>query len=75
MGGAAERVTAVVIRAWVESDDHEVLKVRVSREDPASGRLETIGVSSSVDDAVGIIRAWLDDFATPGARHPRIGRG
>jgi hypothetical protein len=58
---AAERVTVAVVRAWVEPGEKR-LKIRITAADHPTGGRRTVGVTTEIDSACAIVRAWLEAF-------------
>ena len=58
-----ERVAVAVIRAWMDAEARESLKIRITTARDVAERSRTIGVAADIDDACAIVRSWLERFA------------
>jgi hypothetical protein len=60
---APERTGVVLLRVWIENGSPDGLRVRIVAETvPRSSEPSFERVVASVDEAVEIVRRWLDDF-------------
>jgi hypothetical protein len=71
---APERVAVAVIRAWMDAETRESLKIRITTARDVTERSRTIGVAADIDDACAIVRSWLERFAdaTERVKDPKL---
>jgi hypothetical protein len=58
-----ERVGVLVIRAWKEGEP-PTIRLRITTRFDLEGDEERTTAASTVDDACGIVRDWLEEFAS-----------
>jgi hypothetical protein len=59
---SSERTGVLIIRAWVEGDP-PTLRLRITRTDDLTAGDEESTVTASVEEAVDVVRRWLEGFA------------
>jgi hypothetical protein len=59
---SSERTGVLIIRAWVEGDP-PTLRLRITRTDDLTASDEESTVTASVEEAVDVVRRWLEGFA------------
>jgi hypothetical protein len=66
MGTADEERTGVlVLRAWVEANSDNGLRVRITRTTPGGTTEAVISAAATVDDVCTIVRSWLEELLPP----------
>jgi hypothetical protein len=58
-----DEVGVLVIRAWCEPDREPSFRARVLAVGGSLEQVEVVGVAGSVNEAVDLIRDWLDSSA------------
>lgn len=59
-----ERAAVLVIRAWIEGDP-PTLRMRITRTFDVTAADESSEATASVDDALAIVRRWLEQLQAP----------
>ena len=63
MNATAERRTGMlIVRAWLEQDNGNQLRTRITRSLDVARRGEIVSSAATVDDVCSTIRAWLEEF-------------
>ncbi|MET0414743.1 MAG: hypothetical protein ABW022_01815 [Actinoplanes sp.] len=62
-GPGTERTGILILRAWVEEDSAERLRVRIT--DATSGLEIRVTTTTAVDGACEAVRAWLETVQRP----------
>jgi hypothetical protein len=75
-----ERARIMILRAWIEPDGHQRLRVRVTRVTDEHSGEPMISAAATIDGVCALVRAWLEELlydrdcpsdpATPGGRDP-----
>ena len=63
--GGQQRTAVLVLRAWVEDESPQGLRVRIIRIEPDSKSASTervISASATVDGVCATIRVWLEEL-------------
>jgi hypothetical protein len=64
MQRAEERRTGIlIIRVWSEGRHERSLRIRITRTDDVAASNETSSSTTSIDEASGSVRSWLEAFA------------
>ena len=59
-----ERTAVLVIRAWIEGEP-PTLRMRITRTFDVTAAGESSGATASVEEALAIVRRWLEQLQAP----------
>ena len=60
------RVGTLVLRAWVESDGEDGLRVRITRSVQGCTTEPISNASTSINEVCEVVRSWLEKLVTSG---------
>jgi hypothetical protein len=61
-----ERAQTMILRAWVEADGPQRLRVRVIRLRHDRAGEPTIGAAATIDGVCTLVRTWLEELMSDG---------
>ncbi len=59
----SERTGVLIVRVWTETDEITGLRARITRSLDITARGEVVSTAGTVDEILGTVRSWLEDFA------------
>jgi hypothetical protein len=67
--GVRQPAAVAVVRVWIDDERPGSLKIRISGVSRLGEQAQEIGVTTSIDEAVGQVATWLRAFAAEHAAH------
>jgi hypothetical protein len=62
MSSSAEKTAVMVVRAWLEGDQTDQLRARITQSLDIAATDELVSSASTIDQVCAMVRSWLEAF-------------